>query len=212
MNALDARILVNAYAQGVFPMAGPGGELRWYSPDPRGILPLDEFHLPHTLRRRLRQVEWRFTFDRNFERVMEYCAEREETWIDARIHSAYTDLHGRGLAHSVEIWDDSRMVGGLYGVSLGGAFFGESMFHRVTDASKAALFVLVETMRAAGYGLLDIQWTTPHLCQFGARAIEREQYLHLLERALNRQRRFQHSSYPENEGLVCDLYKSSRRC
>ena len=167
--------------------AGEPGELAWYSPDPRGIIPLDErFHLPHGLARALKKRRFEVRFNTAFEAVMQGCAEREETWIDAEILASYTELHRLGFAHSVEAWREGRLAGGLYGVALGGAFFGESMFHRETDASKVALHALVERLRARGFTLLDIQWTTPHLCTFGAIEIPRREYLRGLRAALKR--------------------------
>ena len=166
------------------------GEIRWYSPDPRGILPLDAVHFSRRLARVARQGRFRVEVDRAFGDVIRACAADERdpedpgSWINADIIESYTALHRQGIAHSVETWSDDRLVGGLYGVALGGAFFGESMFHRETDASKVALVALVERLRARGYVLLDTQWVTPHLAQFGAIEIPRAQYLRRLERSL----------------------------
>ena len=167
-------------------MADDDGEIRWYSPDPRGILPLDAFHLPRRLARTLRQGFFRVTIDAAFPRVIAGCAadRKEGTWINPEIVETYTALHARRVAHSVEVWKAKELVGGLYGISLRGAFFGESMFHTVTDASKVALATLVERLRARGFLLLDVQWTTPHLEQFGAIEIRRATYLRMLKRAL----------------------------
>jgi leucyl/phenylalanyl-tRNA--protein transferase len=179
--------LVNAYASGWFPMAIAPGEIRWYSPDPRGIIPLDTFHLPARLARTLRKRPFDIRIDTAFREVIEGCAAREDeegNWIDAEIVDSYCALHERGFAHSVETWQDGRLVGGLYGVALGGAFFGESMFHRASDASKAALVALVERLRQRGFVLLDTQWVTDHLLQFGAVEITRRRYLRLLDQAL----------------------------
>jgi leucyl/phenylalanyl-tRNA--protein transferase len=187
---IEPELLVSAYASGWFPMAVDGGEIRWFSPDPRGIIPLDGFTVPRRLARVWRQGRFRITVDAAFVEVMRSCAEIERdpddpgTWITDEIVESYAALHRRGLAHSVEAWRDDRLVGGLYGVALGGAFFGESMFHRETDASKIALMALVERLNARGYVLLDTQWTTPHLEQFGATEISRREYLRRLERAL----------------------------
>jgi leucyl/phenylalanyl-tRNA--protein transferase len=187
---IEPELLVSAYASGWFPMAVDGGEIRWFSPDPRGIIPLDGFTVPRRLARVWRQGRFRITVDAAFVEVMRSCAEIERdpddpgTWITDEIVESYAALHTRGLAHSVEAWRDDRLVGGLYGVALGGAFFGESMFHRETDASKIALMALVERLNARGYVLLDTQWTTPHLEQFGATEIPRREYLRRLERAL----------------------------
>jgi leucyl/phenylalanyl-tRNA--protein transferase len=177
-------LLLEAYASGIFPMGMPDGEIRWYSPDPRGILPLEEFHTPHGLKRILRNRSWDVRIDTAFQEVMQACASREETWITEVIAESYTLLFESGHAHSVEVWQDDKLVGGLYGVSIGGAFFGESMFHRVTDASKVALWHLVEILKKGGFTLLDSQWTTPHLEQFGAREIPRSDYLEKLAVAL----------------------------
>jgi leucyl/phenylalanyl-tRNA--protein transferase len=182
-------LLLTAYASGWFPMATEG-VIRWYSPDPRGILPLDAVHVPRRLVRLARQGRFRIEVDRAFGDVIRACAAADRdpddpgTWINDEIIESYTLLHERGVAHSVEAWLDDQLVGGLYGVAIRGAFFGESMFHRVTDASKVALIALVERLRAQGYLLLDTQWVTPHLEQFGAIEISRDDYLALLEQAL----------------------------
>jgi leucyl/phenylalanyl-tRNA--protein transferase len=183
-------LLVSAYASGWFPMAVDVGEIRWYSPDPRGIIPLDRFRVPSRLARVVRAGRFRVEIDRDFEAVIRACAaadrddEEPGTWIDEEIIASYCAMHRAGLAHSVETWQDDRLVGGLYGVALGGAFFGESMFHRVTDASKVALVGLVDRVRARGYRLLDVQWVTPHLQQFAAIEIPRRTYLKMLREAL----------------------------
>jgi leucyl/phenylalanyl-tRNA---protein transferase len=158
--------------------------IEWYSPDPRGILPLDRFHAPARMARSVRQQRFDVRIDTAFDAVIRQCAERDETWISEVIIEAYTALHAAGEAHSVETWRAGRLVGGLYGVALGGAFFGESMFHLETDASKVALHALVERLRARRFQLLDLQWVTPHLAQFGAVEIRRGPYLRLLDRAL----------------------------
>ena len=187
---LPVDLLVSAYASGWFPMAVGEGDIRWYSPDPRGILPLDGFHVPRRLARIVRRGVFEIAINRSFEDVIRACAlaEREPddagTWIDQEIFESYCALHEAGFAHSVEAWQDGRLVGGLYGVALGGAFFGESMFHHVTDASKVALVALVERLRARGFALLDTQWTTEHLETFGAIEVPRAQYLRMLSRAL----------------------------
>jgi leucyl/phenylalanyl-tRNA--protein transferase len=179
-------LLVRAYSQGIFPMALDDGEIGWFSPDPRGILPLETFRVPSRLARVIRQGRFEVATDTDFAGVMRACADDRDdgTWISGEILDSYVELHRRGLAHSVECRQDGRLVGGLYGVHLGGAFFGESMFHRVTDASKVALAALVDRLTARGFSLLDIQWVTPHLQQFGAIEIAREEYLRRLGRAL----------------------------
>jgi leucyl/phenylalanyl-tRNA---protein transferase len=194
--------LVSAYSSGWFPMAVDDGEIRWYSPDPRGVIPLERFHLPARLARLVRGGRFRVEINRRFEDVMRACAETERkpedagTWISDEILASYAELHRLGIAHSVETWLDDRLVGGLYGVALGGAFFGESMFHHVTDASKVALAALVERLRARDFRLLDVQWVTPHLERFGAVEISRSKYLKLLERALAVEADFQGSLLP----------------
>lgn len=182
---LEPSLLLNAYASGIFPMAMESGELGWFSPDPRGIIPLDDgFHLPHGLKRTLKKAPFEIRVNTAFADVMRGCADRRETWIDDTIYKSYVRLHYLGHAHSVETWRDGELVGGLYGIALGGAFFGESMFSRATDASKVALAALVERLRSRGYSLLDTQWTTAHLRQFGAQDIPRREYMARLRRAL----------------------------
>jgi leucyl/phenylalanyl-tRNA--protein transferase len=184
---IEADALLSAYGSGWFPMAVAPGEIRWYSPDPRGIIPLDTFHVSRRLARTVRASGFEIRFDTSFRAVIEACAAREDSdgdWIDGEIVESYCALHERGFAHSVETWQDGVMVGGLYGVALRGAFFGESMFHRVTDASKAALAALVDRLRVRGYSLLDTQWVTAHLTQFGAIEIPRRRYLKMLDEAL----------------------------
>ena len=167
-------------------MAVENNEIGWFSPDPRGILPIDSFHLPARLARLVRSGRFEVSVDRVFEGVMRACAERpgDGTWISEEILECYVAIHRLGLAHSVEVWQDGALAGGLYGVHLGGAFFGESMFHRVRDASKVALAALVDRLQRRGFVLLDTQWVTPHLQQFGAIEIPRREYLARLKRAL----------------------------
>ena len=189
---IDTSLLISAYAQGIFPMSMDDGSISWFSPDPRGILPLDHFTVSRRLARVVRQQKFEIAVDRGFEAVMRACAsDREDgTWISDEIVESYVALHRRGLAHSVEAWQDGVLVGGLYGVHLGGAFFGESMFHTVTDASKVALVALVDRLQAGGFALLDTQWTTPHLEQFGAIEIPREEYIERLSAALAKRCQF----------------------
>ncbi|PZR75845.1 MAG: leucyl/phenylalanyl-tRNA--protein transferase [Chthoniobacterales bacterium] len=187
---IDPEVLLQGYRLGVFPMAMEDDEIEWFSPDPRAILPLQEFHVPHTLERVLRKKTFEIRIDVSFVEVMRECAHRPETWINDEIIESYTRLHGLGHAHSVEAWHEGRLAGGLYGVSIGGAFFGESMFHHVRDASKIALLGLVEHLRQRKFVLLDTQWLTPHLEKFGAIVIPRYQYLHLLTTAVNLPRSF----------------------
>jgi len=189
---LTADQILRAYALGVFPMARQHDDpkLYWVDPEKRGILPLKDFHLPRSLKKVLRRGEFDMRIDTAFEEVLALCAEstarRPETWINSEIDRLFTDLHHAGLAHSVESWRDGKLVGGLYGLSLGSAFFGESMFSRATDASKAALAYLVALMKKGGYTLLDTQFVTEHLAQFGAIEIPRRDYLRLLAQALDR--------------------------
>jgi len=167
-------------------MAVEDGQIGWFSPDPRGILPLESFHVPTRLARVVRSQQFQVTVNRAFEAVMRACADRPDsgTWISEEIFQSYVALHRLGLAHSVETWQGEDLAGGLYGVHLGGAFFGESMFHRVRDASKVALVSLVDRLQRRGFRLLDTQWVTPHLEQFGAIEIPRREYLARLKKAL----------------------------
>ena len=182
MRGFGAEDLIECYARGVFPMAEGRDDPRIYllDPDERGVLPLEGFHIPRTLRKAVRQDTFDIRFDTAFEAVVAGCAEpapgREETWINDGILSLYRELFQLGFAHSVESWQDGELVGGLYGVSLGGAFFGESMFSRRTDASKVALVHLVAQLKAGGFILLDTQFTTEHLERFGAITIPRAMY------------------------------------
>ncbi|QJE72959.1 leucyl/phenylalanyl-tRNA--protein transferase [Aerophototrophica crusticola] len=197
MNTLTPDLLLRAYAVGVFPMAesATSDELLWFDPPWRGVLPLDRFHVPKRLRRTIRQGTYEVRVDTAFRDVMLACAEpapgRENTWINQGILDAYCLLQTMGHAHSVESWQDGKLVGGLYGVSLGGAFFGESMFSRADDASKVALVHLVARLKAGGFTLLDTQFVTKHLSQFGAEDIPRHRYRRQLADALKREGRFQ---------------------
>ena len=192
MEALTPDILLNAYANGYFPMAmeKDDPELYWFSPEERGVIPLDGFNIPRGLRRALKSRPYTVTTDTCFEAVMRGCTEskpgREGTWINEEIVQLYCALHANGHAHSVEVWDEKQiLVGGLYGVSLGGAFFGESMFSRAADASKIALVALVKILNEAGYELLDTQYVNDHLKQFGVIAIPKATYMIKLENALS---------------------------
>lgn len=190
MRPLTCDLLLRAYAMGIFPMARSRHDrhLYWIDPEQRGILPLDAFHVPRSLKKTLKRGTFDIRVDTAFETVMETCAEntadRTETWINDEIVSLFVELHRLGLAHSVESWRDGRLVGGLYGLALGSAFFGESMFSRETDASKVALVDLVARLRTAGYALLDTQFITDHLTRFGAMEIPRERYRDLLAAAV----------------------------
>jgi leucyl/phenylalanyl-tRNA--protein transferase len=182
-NIIPPDILLDFYRRGVFPMA-MDGELRLFSPDPRGVIPLEKFRIPHGSRKILRDPEWKVTVNAAFEEVVLGCAEREETWIDETIFGSYAELHHLGHAHSIEVWRDGELAGGLYGVAIGAAFCGESMFSRVPGASKVALANLVERLRGRGFVLLDTQWVTPHLEKFGACEIPRSEYLEKLAKAV----------------------------
>ena len=190
MIELNAQLLLRAYAAGIFPMAesADSRDLYWFDPEQRGILPLDTFHVPRRLRRTVRGGGFEMRFDSAFRAVIEACAEptaeRPKTWINADIVRLYCELHEQGFAHSVETWRDGQLVGGLYGVSLGRAFFGESMFSRTTDASKVALVHLVARLRAGGFTLLDTQFVTEHLSRFGALEIPRSEYRRRLAAAI----------------------------
>ncbi|MEM6932123.1 MAG: leucyl/phenylalanyl-tRNA--protein transferase [Pseudomonadota bacterium] len=183
---LTPSLLLRAYQAGVFPMAenADTAEVLWVDPKRRGILPLDGFHISKSLKKRLRRWDYVITIDRVFDEVMRCCADRSETWINPTILALYSELHRMGQAHSLEVWRDSRLVGGLYGVRLGAAFFGESMFARESDCSKVALAYLVARLRYGGFTLLDTQFTTAHLRSLGAIEISRTAYHELLERAL----------------------------
>ena len=186
MSRLDPRLLLQGYATGIFPMADSrdAAELFWVEPRNRAIIPLDRFHLSHSLRRTLRSGRHQVTCDRDFQAVISGCADREETWINAELEQAMLALHGSGHAHSIEVWDGDRLVGGLYGVKLGRAFFGESMFSRMRDASKVALAWLVARMKVGNFALLDCQFMTDHLASLGAVSVPRETYVALLAAAL----------------------------
>ncbi|MBE1203746.1 leucyl/phenylalanyl-tRNA--protein transferase [Aminobacter carboxidus] len=188
--SIPTDLLLKAYASGVFPMAESASdpEVFWVRPETRGIIPFDAFHVPHSLAKTIRQGHFEVRFDSDFEGVIDACAERRagrlSTWINAPIREAYTHLHRIGNAHSVEAWRDGELVGGLYGVSLGRAFFGESMFSRETDASKVCLVHLVERLKQRGFLLLDTQFTTDHLKRFGAVDVPRDKYEKMLAKAL----------------------------
>lgn len=192
MNVLNLtpELLLNAYASGYFPMAEgrDSPQLHWYYPQQRGILPLDAFHIPRSLARCMRQRPFTLTTDRAFPEVIRQCAEpcasRPQTWINDEIIALYVALWERGFAHSVECWREGALVGGIYGVAIGGAFFGESMFSRVSNASKVALAHLAQLLQASGYGLFDTQFVNDHLIQFGVVEIPRRDYLKRLHDAI----------------------------
>ena len=165
-------------------MADQQGKIRWYAPDPRAILEHDNLHVSRSLRATIRKGIYEIRMDSAFEKVMRYCANREETWINEEFIKTYTYLHRLGLAHSVEAWHNGRLVGGLYGIALGGAFMGESMFSHATDASKVCLVALVEHLKRRGYILHDTQFVTPHLATLGVTEIARQEYERRLQEAL----------------------------
>jgi leucyl/phenylalanyl-tRNA--protein transferase len=193
---LTPDLLLRAYAIGIFPMAESrvDPELHWIDPDLRGVLPLDRLHVPRKLRAKIRRGVFEVHCNTAFQEVIRGCAEpaenRPDTWINPVIEQLYNELFEMGFAHSVECWQDGELAGGLYGVSLGAAFFGESMFSRATDASKVALVQLVMRLRKGGFQLLDTQFTTPHLSRFGAEEIPREEYRRLLTKAVSAQAEF----------------------
>ena len=191
-NGITVDILLRAYSAGLFPMADSADdpELFWVEPEIRGIIPLDDFHVSKSLAKAMRKKPFDIRFNTAFEAVMAGCAaaaaDRPSTWINATIRKLYTELHHIGHAHSVEAWEGKELVGGLYGVSLGAAFFGESMFSRRTNASKICLVHLVERLKASGFVLLDTQFTTEHLKTFGAIDVPKQDYAKMLDLAVNR--------------------------
>lgn len=187
---LTPPLLVRAYSAGCFPMPNSRGAIEWFQPDPRAILPLDAFHASRSLQRKLKQNVFEIAYDTDFTGVMKGCASRKPTWINAEFLRAYGELHRLGKAHSVEVRQGGKLVGGTYGVHLGGAFFAESKFHTVTDASKVALAKLVERLNARGFALLEVQFLTPHLAQFGVIEIPHAEYMERLKSALKLKREF----------------------
>lgn len=202
--ALTPEILLAAYAHGVFPMAEhrDDPEIFWVEPKRRGIIPLEGFHISRSLARRMRRGGFEVTVNHDFEGVLAGCADRNETWISDEIASAYVTLHRRGFAHSLEIRQDGALSGGVYGVALGAAFFGESMFSRRTDASKIALAYLVDRLRAGGFTLFDTQFVTDHLASLGAIEIPRAEYLRRLKQALAREADFTAPPIPAAQDVI----------
>lgn len=182
---LDWQMLYSAYVQGIFPMAEES-EIYWYCPDPRAVLEFEQFHIPQTLKSVLKKDLFEIRINTAFRSVIEGCQNRKSTWISKELVQAYSNLHEKGFAHSVEAWQNDTLVGGLYGVSIGGAFMGESMFHTVPEASKVSLVYLVERLRERKFELLDIQFMTKNLKRFGATEIPREQYLKRLKKAIKK--------------------------
>jgi leucyl/phenylalanyl-tRNA--protein transferase len=216
MTELTPDLLLRAYTIGLFPMAetAEDPELFWVDPERRGVIPLDTFHVPRSLRKVVRRNIFEIAIDRDFFGVLDGCAEisdkRRATWINSEIVRLYGDLHRRGFAHSVECWREGRLVGGLYGVALGGAYFGESMFSRETDASKVALVHLVVRLIRGGFTLLDTQFVTPHLAKFGAVEISRAAYRRQLAKALDVAARFPRELDAEGEAILGALLTSPR--
>ncbi len=186
MNILTPELVLVAYQQGYFPMAEPDGELYWHCPDPRAIVPLDAVQVSRSLRKTIAKEIYDIRFDTAFAHVIRCCGNREETWISDDIVDVYSRLHFQGYAHSVECWHEERLVGGLYGVSIGGAFFGESMFSTMTDSSKVAFVALTERLKQRGFTLLDSQYINPHMERLGAVEIPRSLFMVELEHALRR--------------------------
>lgn len=186
MSEVTPDLLMRAYGMGVFPMSEnrDDPDIFWVDPIRRGIFPLDNFHISRSLAKRIRRGGYTVSLNADFKGVLEGCADRKETWINAQIHDLYIALHARGEAHSLEVWDRDDLVGGVYGVTLGGAFFGESMFSRKTDASKIALAYLIEHLRRCGFTLFDTQFVTDHLISLGAMEIPRADYHKMLTWAL----------------------------
>ena len=184
---LTPELALRAYASGIFPMAEArdDAEIFWVDPKKRGVIPLHKFHISKSLARRIRQVSWTIAINQDFQGVVLACADRPETWINDTIFDLYTTLHVEGFAHSLEVWDGPNLIGGVYGVTIGGAFFGESMFSRQTDASKVALAYLVDRLRIGGFTLFDTQFVTDHLITLGAEEITRATYHQRLTAALN---------------------------
>lgn len=184
---IDSEFLLNAYCNGMFPMSdGKDGEIRWYSPDPRGIIPLDSLRISRSLSQTLKKNNFEIRVNSDFEGTIRHCSARKDVWISESIVQSYLRLHELGYAHSVECWKEESLVGGLYGVSINGAFFGESMFSAKTDASKVALVYLVQRLNENGYLLLDTQYGTPHLTTLGCIEITKEEYLQKLRTALEK--------------------------
>ena len=205
---ITPEILLRAYGMGVFPMAEgrDAPTIHWVDPRRRGILPLDGFHLSRSLRGRLLRPDYQVTTDAAFEMVLRGCADRDETWINPEIHALYMALHDEGHAHSLEIWQDGQLTGGVYGVVLGAAFFGESMFSAQRDASKLALVWLVHRLRAGGFTLFDTQFLTPHLASLGAVEILRAEYHDRLAAALVIPATFDPPGYSPSAGAVAGAF------
>lgn len=197
MQKITPEILLRGYAMGIFPMAETreATEIHWIDPRKRGVFPLDSFHISRSLARHVLRSTWRISVDEDFDGVLAGCADRPETWINDEITALYRALHHAGFVHSLEVWDGAELIGGVYGVVLGAAFFGESMFSRRTNASKTALAYLIDRLRAGGFVLFDTQFLTPHLATLGAVEIPRADYRRRLEAALNAEASFTPAGY-----------------
>ncbi len=209
--SLSAELLLHGYSIGIFPMAEhrDDPELFWVDPKLRGVFPLDGFHISRSLSRRIRNSGFEITINQDFSGVVDGCADRADTWINAELHELYRQLHQTGYAHSLEVWDGSALVGGVYGVTLGAAFFGESMFSRRTDASKIALAYLVDRLRQTGFHLFDTQFLTAHLASLGAIEIPRGAYKKELEEALNRSAEFTAPIHQSAAGVIQRITQTS---
>lgn len=210
---ISAGLLLRAYQMGVFPMAESRDDTKvfWVDPETRGVMPLDGFHLSRSLKRTLLKTPFHASLNQDFDAVVQACANRDETWISDRIFDLYRELHEWGYAHSLEIWDGDDLVGGVYGVAIGQAFFGESMFSRRRDASKLALAWLVAHLRACGFQLFDTQFLTPHLASLGAVEVERDRYHKLLKTALAQPADILAQPLPDTYSVVQRVTHTSKR-
>jgi len=204
---LTPEMLLSAYAGGIFPMAEHRADtdLFWVDPRMRGVLPLDGFHISRSLAKRMRSSGFKISYNTDFAGVLDGCSDRNETWINDMLAQLYVQLHRARMAHSIEIWQDGRLVGGVFGIALGGAFFGESMFSHARDASKVALAYLVDRLREGGFALFDTQFITPHLASLGALEIPRDDYRKRLDEALGLDAHF------DRQGPVPDAYSVLQR-
>ncbi|WP_170560944.1 leucyl/phenylalanyl-tRNA--protein transferase [Ruegeria atlantica] len=209
--SLTPELLLHGYSIGIFPMAEhrDDPELFWVDPKYRGVFPLDGFHISRSLARRIRKSDFSITINRDFAGVVDGCADRADTWINAELRGLYQKLHLAGRAHSLEVWDEDALVGGVYGVALGAAFFGESMFSRRKDTSKIALAYLVDRLRQTGFRLFDTQFLTAHLASLGAIEIPRSQYRNALEEAINASADFAAEVPQSPDGVIQRITQTS---
>lgn len=208
---LTGEMLLAGYARGIFPMAESREDptLYWVDPRQRGVMPLDGFHLSRSLARTIRRGDFRISTDTAFSAVVDGCAARAETWINAPLRALYDDLHAKGFAHSLEVWAGDQLIGGVFGIALGGAFFGESMFSARRDASKIALAYLVDRLRQAGFTLLDTQFLTPHLASLGGVEIPRADYRRQLAHALRQDADFTAPAVPDPQSILQRMTQTS---